>query len=339
VTKECSATVNPPVAETASKEVVLPEFIDVLMARNRLKTHLPRTPMNSYPGLNALVGAEIFVKHENVQATGAFKVRGGVNFMALMAEKCRQSEVITFSTGNHGQSIAYAGSLFGVPVKVVVPEGANPIKVESIRRYGAEIIFHGKTFDAARTYCEELARLKGYYLVGAANEPLLIAGVATAYLEMLEDHPELDVLFVPVGGGSGVAGACLVAEGLKSKCKVIAVQSELAPAAYQSWKSGKLCTASNSTFAEGIAVGSGFATTQTIMRRRIANFILITDTEIRRAMIWMIERAHTLAEGAGAASLAAAFRMKEELKGLRVGVICTGGNSSLEHLQQALVSH
>jgi threonine dehydratase len=338
VIKESSATdVNAIAVQMAARK--LPRFADVLSARNRIKPFLSRTPMNHYPGLSDLIGAEVFVKHENTQVTGAFKVRGGINFMSVLGEECRERGVITFSTGNHGQSMAYAGSLFEVPVKVVVPEGANPVKVESMRRYGAEILFHGNNFDDAKTYSEEQARLFGYRLVGASNEPLLIAGVATVYLEMLEDHPELDVILVPVGGGSGAAGACLVVDGLKVDCKLIATQSQWSPAAYESWKTGILCSCSNKTFAEGIAVGAGAAMTQELMRRHLSDFVLVQDDEIRNAMVWMIEKAHTLAEGAGATSLAAAYQLKEQLKGRKVGVVCTGGNSSLEHLRQALIEN
>jgi threonine dehydratase len=201
---------------------------------------------------------------------------------------------------------------------------------------GAEVILHGEKFDDARLHCENLARENGHRYIHSGDEPLLIAGVATEALEMLEDEPELDVIFVPVGGGSGAAGVCIVADAIKPSLRVVGVQSEAAPAAYQSWAAKRLIEAPNKTFAEGLATGTAFALPQAILWERLKEFILLGDDEILRAMAWMIERAHSLAEAAGAAALAAAYRMKGELAGKKIGLICSGGNTSLEHLRRAL---
>jgi len=292
--------------------------------------------MHSYPAINELIGAEVFIKHENYQPVGAFKVRGGINLISQLSSEERDRGVIAASTGNHGQSVSYAARLFGVKARIVVPEASNPGKVAAMRGMGAEVILQGERFDQARLYCEQLAREHRYRYIHSGDEPLLIAGVATETLEMLEDEPELDLIFVPVGGGSGAAGVCIVADAVSSTVRVVGVQSESSPAAYQSWKAKRLIEAPNETFAEGLATGTAFALPQAILWERLREFVLVPDDEIMRAMVWMIERAHSLAEAAAAATLAAAYRMRDELAGKKIGLVCSGGNTSLEHLQLAL---
>lgn len=315
----------------------IPTFQDVLKAQRRIRPYLARTPLHSYPALDALLGTEVYVKHENYQPVGAFKVRGGINLISQLSPEGRVRGVIAASTGNHGQSVAYAARLFGVQARIVVPEGANPGKVAAMQGMGAEVIFHGTSFDDARRHCEALAGERGYRYIHSGDEPLLIAGVATETLEMLEDEPGLQVIIVPVGGGSGAAGACITAHGVNPTIRVIGVSAEASPAAYESWRQGKLVEAPNRTVvAEGLATGVGFALPQAILGENLDDFVLVSDQEILQAMVWMIERAHTLAEGAGAASLAAAYRLRSELKGKKVGLVCSGGNVSLEQLRRAL---
>jgi len=316
----------------------IPEFKDVLLAQCRIRPYLPRTPLHSYPAVNQLVGTEVFIKHENYQPVGAFKVRGGINLISQLSPEERKRGVISASTGNHGQSVAFAARRFSVQVRIVVPEKANPGKVAAMQGMGAEVIFHGAAFDEARLHCEALAQERGYRYIHSGDEPLLIAGVATEVLEMLEDQPDLQVIFVPVGGGSGAAGACIVARVVNPRIRVIGVQSEASPAAYQSWKQKKMVEAPNRTCAEGLATGTAFSLPQAILWEYLKDFILLPDQEILRAMAWMVERAHTLAEAAGAAPLAAAYRLREELKGTKVGLVCSGGNTSLEQLKQALLN-
>src|SRR5215211_7351214 len=213
----------------------VPTFADVLEARRRIAPYLRPTPLYRYPALDELIGAEVFVKHENHQPVGAFKVRGGVNLVSQLSAAERERGVITASTGNHGQSIAYAARLFGVGATICVPEGANPVKVASMRGLGAELVVHGRDFDDAREHCEQLAEEHGYRYVHSGNEPLLIAGVGTGTLEILEEQHAIDAIVVPIGGGSGAAGACVVADAVNAAVKVIGVQSEAAPAAYRSW--------------------------------------------------------------------------------------------------------
>ena len=313
-----------------------PTFRDVLLARRRIRPYLPRTPMHSYPALDELVGARLYVKHENHQPVGAFKVRGGVNLVSQLSPEERAAGVIAASTGNHGQSVAYAARLFGVEARIVVPEGANPGKVAAMRGMGAEVVFHGPTFDEARAHCERLAREHGYCYVNSGDEPLLIAGVATEALEMLEDEPELDALIVPVGGGSGAAGACIVADAVSPRLRVIGVQAAESPAAYESWKRREMSTAPNRTLAEGLATGAAFELPQRILRKHLKEFVLVSEEEIMLAMALMVERAHTLAEAAGASTLAAALRLHEDLRGKKVGIVCSGGNATPAQLSRAL---
>ncbi len=316
----------------------IPTLQDVLLARKQIRPYLARTPLHSYPAVNALINTETYIKHENYQPVGAFKVRGGVNLISQLSADERERGVIAASTGNHGQSVAYAARLFGVQARIVVPEQANPGKVAAMQGMGAEVIFSGARFDDARLHCETLAEEHGYRYIHSGNEPLLIAGVATATLEILEDEPELDVLFVPVGGGSGAAGACIVARAIKPSLRVIGVQAEASPAAYESWRQHQMVDMPNHTLAEGLATASAFELPQRILWHMLDDFLLVSETDIQQAMIWMIERAHTLAEGAGAAALAAAYQQRNVLRNKKVGVICSGGNVSLEHLRQALAS-
>src|SRR5881296_2367411 len=196
--------------ESEAIPMSIPKLQDILQAQKRIRPYLARTPLHSYPAINELVGTTLFIKHENYQPVGAFKVRGGINLVSQMGPDERQRGIISASTGNHGQSIAYAARLFGVKARIVVPEGANPGKVAAMQGMGAEVVFHGSVYDEAQLYCEVLAREHGYRYIHSGNEPLLIAGVATETLEMLEDEPGLEAIIVPIGGGSGASGACIV---------------------------------------------------------------------------------------------------------------------------------
>jgi threonine dehydratase len=313
-----------------------PTLADVLEARRRISPHLRPTPLFGYASLDELLGAEVVVKHENHQPVGAFKVRGGVNLISQLSQEERERGVITASTGNHGQSIAYAARLFGVPATICVPEHANPVKVASMRGLGAELVFHGRDFDEAREHCEQLATERGYRYVHSGNEPLLIAGVATETLEILEEQPQTDVIIVPIGGGSGAAGACIVAKAISPAIKVIGVQSEAAPAAFRSWEARRLVVDRMQTVAEGLATRTAFELPQQILWRWLDAFVLVSDDEILSAQTLMIEATRNLVEAAGAAPLAAALRLREELGGKRVALILSGGNASRAQLLEAL---
>lgn len=314
----------------------LPTFTDVLAARKRIAAHLRPTPLHRYAPLDALIGAEVWVKHENYQPIGAFKVRGGVNLLSSLGEEERRRGVITASTGNHGQSIAFAARLFGVKAYICVPHAANPGKVAAIRGMGAEIVEHGERFDDAARRAQQLAREKGYRFIHSANEPMLIAGVATEALEMLEERPEIDTIFVPVGLGSGASGTCIAAKAVNREIRVVAVQAAASPAVHDSWRSGKIEVRPNETFAEGLSTGEAAEMTLEIMSRHLDDFQLVSEEEILQGMVWWVERCHTLAESAAGAVLAAAYRLRISLKDRKVGLICSGGNTSVTHLKEAL---
>jgi threonine dehydratase len=305
---------------------------DVQAAAGRIAPYLRPTPLFPYPVLSELVGSEIWVKHENHQPVGAFKVRGGVNLVSQLDSTERRRGLITASTGNHGQSIAYAADLFGVKATVCVPMRANPVKVAAIRSFGADIVEHGRDFDDAREHCEDLAAHHGYRYVHSGDEPDLIAGVGTITLEILAQQPNIDAIVVPVGGGSGAAGACIAAQAAPREVEVIAVQSEAAPAAYLSWRDHLLGEHRMETFAEGLATRVAFDLPQRIIRQLLETFVLVSDDEIRAAVLQMIEGTRNLVEPAGAAPLAAAMRLRGHLAGKRVALICTGGNITLLQL-------
>ena len=314
-----------------------PTLVDVLDAAKRIRGYLQPTPLRSYPSLGRLLGADVNIKHENHNPTGAFKVRGGINLVSRLTDDERERGVIAASTGNHGQSVAYAARLFGVSAIICTPENANPVKVESMQDLGAEVILQGERFDDARLNAARLAKEHGYRYIDSGDEPLLIAGVGTHTLEMLQEQPATDVVIVPIGGGSGAAGACIVAKAVNPQIEVIGVQSEQAPAAYQSWKQRELREAPNRTRAEGLATGAPFELPQRILRRLLDDFVLVTDDEIDVATALMIGKTRTLVEAAGAAPLAAALKIKERLRGRNVALICSGGNISpaqLVHLLQ-----
>jgi threonine dehydratase len=313
-----------------------PSFDDVLAARKRIAPYLSPTPLYAWPQLSELVGTEVWVKHENHQPVGAFKVRGGVNLVSQLSEDERQRGLISASTGNHGQSIAFAAKRFGVRAIICVPEGANPLKVSAIEALGAEIVTEGRDFDEAREHCERLADEHGYRYVHSGDEPHLIAGVATETLEILEERPETDVIVVPVGGGSGAAGACIAARGMGGSARVIAVQSDAAPAAFHAWKNHNLEADQMRTVAEGLATRVPFELPQRIMWELLEEFVLVSEDEIRTATRLMIEGTRNLVEPAGAAPLAAALSLREQLAGRRVALVCSGGNITLDQLRTVL---
>jgi threonine dehydratase len=314
----------------------VPTLADVLDARRRISPHLRTTPLFPYRSLSELVGADVVVKHENHQPVGAFKVRGGVNLVSQLTDDERERGVIAASTGNHGQSVAFAGRLFGVKATICVPEQANPVKVAAMRGLGAELVFHGHDFDDARERCEQLAAEHGYRYVHSGNEPLLIAGVGTETLEILEEHPDIEVIVVPIGGGSGAAGACIVAKAINPEIKIIGVQSEAAPTAYRSWRACELLEDETTTIAEGLATRTAFELPQQILWELLDDFVLVSEEEIRAAQRLMIESTRNLVEAAGAAPLAAALRYPDLVGGKRVALVLSGGNATREQLLDVL---
>ena len=330
---------TPTVEVGSGPELPLPTLHDVFRARQVLDRLLPRTPLLSPPALAERLGCEVYVKCENLQPIGAFKVRGGLYLLSQLSPEERERGVVTASTGNHGQSIAYAARAFGSRATIYVPEEANPLKVAAMRRLGAEVVFAGEDFDACRVAAEADASARGAYYVHPANEPRLIAGVGTYSLEIMEAVPDLDVLITPVGGGSGLCGACIVGKRINPELRVIGVQAAGAPAVYESWRRRELVALDRAdTFAEGVATRVAFELPARILWERVDDIRLVTDAELRRAILTLLETTRLLAEGAGAAAVAAAYGMRCELAGQKVAVVLSGGNLTLDALAEALAT-
>ncbi|MFQ5997673.1 MAG: threonine/serine dehydratase [Candidatus Bathyarchaeia archaeon] len=314
-----------------------PSFEDVLKAREAIRPHLRRTPLINSPTLSNALGFEALLKLENLQPISAFKIRGGINLVSSLSNAKREKGLMTASTGNHGQSIAFAGRLFGAKVTVLAPIGANRLKVKAMKELGAEVRFYGKDFEEARMKAEQLAQIRGYTYVHPANEPLLIAGVGTITLEILEDEPDVDVIIAAIGGGSTASGACLVVNHVKPKTKVIGVQASKAPSVFLSWKKSKLMsTKSANTFAEGLATRTTFELPFGILARLIDDIVLVTEKEMKSAIRLIFEKTHQVAEGAGAASTAAGLKLRRQLRGKKVAMILSGGNITREDFCELL---
>lgn len=314
-----------------------PTFADVLAAKHFLTQHIAPSPLLQRPAVNEAIGVDVWLKCEGLLPTAAFKVRGGLNLVGR--DPTARAGVMGASTGNHGQSLAYAGKVFGVPVTIFHPRGANPLKLAAMRASGATLVEHGVDFDESRIECARRAAAEGLRYVHSGDEPLLIAGVATAALEVLETLPSADVLIVPVGGGSGVAGACLVAKAVNPKITVIGVQSDGAPAAYLSWRDrAPRETERINTFAEGLATRTAFDLPQRMMRELLDDFVLVADEDLYAAMRLLLVEGHLVSEGAGAAAVAAARTLRDRLHGRTVVCWVSGGNATAESLTRALAS-
>lgn len=313
----------------------MPTLHDVIAARPHVYRYLKPTPLYTYCGLSDMLGAKVWVKHENHLPVGAYKVRGGLNLVAHLSQSERDSGLFTASTGNHGQSIAYAARAYGLRATIAVPEGANPGKVAAMRGLGAKVVVHGPNYESALEWVVGAAAECGGRLVGG-TENLLIHGVGSYGLEIVEDLPEVDVIVVPVGAGSGACATAIVAKTINPRIEVIAVQSVQAPAMQRSWLAGKPVTVRAQTVADGLALSVPFENTRRILRKYLDDFVLVEDCAIEDAVLLLLEHTHNLAEGAAAAPLAAALGMKSRLAGKNVVLVMTGGNLSFAHLRSLL---
>lgn len=340
-----------------------PTYVDIVAAREFIRPYLPRTPLVRIAKISEELGCDYYVKLENLQPTGAFKVRGGVNLVGHIRtgnggnlghdtdtsdqshHATGQITLVTASTGNHGQSIAYAGRLFGMRAIIYAPtENVNEAKMQAMRDLGADVRLFGRDFDEARLECERIAREEGFRYVHSANEPKLIGGVGTIGLEIFEDLPDVDVIIAPAGGGSCASGNCIVANHLNPNVRVIAVQSEAAPAMWHAWLNRTLEPyPTMKTEHEGLATRVPFEMTNRILWELLSDFVLVSDEEINQAIRLLARDTKQIVEGAGAASLAAAIRLRKEddprsgkeavdLRGKKVVGIVTGGNISLERI-------
>jgi threonine dehydratase len=312
-------------------------LIGVIKARTVIGRYLNRTNLTYYSELSRLVGGEVFVKHENHNPTGSFKIRGALNFFHHMSGEELESGVLVATRGNHGLAMAWAGRWFHVPCTVVVPEHNNPEINRIVESFGADLIVHGRDFYDAQSYCDELVDSAGYYFVEQGNEPEILNGLGTMGLEIFEDLPDVDVIICPIGGGSGCASLVKVAQAINPKVEIIGVQAERAAAFYASWKKGERVTIEEAdTVADGLATRSVFQLPYLIMKDHIADVVLLSEEEILEGIRLALQVTHNLAEGAGAASIAAGLKIKDRLAGKKVALIMSGGNLDHEHLLQAL---
>ena len=315
-----------------------PTYQDVVAAREFISPYLPKTPLVRSHKLSEALGCDYYVKLENLQPIGAFKVRGGVNIVGRVASEGRNETLVTASTGNHGQSIAYAGRLFKTPVIVYAPaENTNQAKLQAMRDLGAEVRLHGRDFDEARLETERAAKAEGLRYVHSADEPNLISGVGTISLEIFEDLPDVDVIIAPAGGGSCASGNCIVAHERNPDVKVIAVQSEAAPAMWHAWRNRILDPhPMMETEHEGLATRVPFELPNSILWKLLSDFVLVTDEQINDAIRILARDTKQLVEGSGAASLAGAIKLRDQLQGKKVVGIVSGGNLPLDRFAKLL---
>jgi len=318
--------------------MIAPTLEDIHAARERVYRALRPTPLIRHPLLAAETGLDIYVKHENHNPTGAFKVRGGLNLIGSLPAHERLG-VITASTGNHGQSIAFACRRERVPCTVLTPVGNNPDKNAAMRAYGAEVIEYGRDFDEARERVEQIHTEAGLRYVHSADEPLLIAGVGTLALEIFDDLPGVDVILTPIGGGSGASGCGLVRSGLGRRTQVIGVQAEGADAFTRSWRSGTRVAAERvATLAEGVATRVTFDLPFSILQRELNDVVTLSEEELAGGIRLALRATHNLAEGAGAAPLAAAMKLRNRLAGKTVVCVMSGGNLDAATLRRVLAT-
>ena len=314
-----------------------PSLGDIEAARPRVAAHLRPTPLMRHPLLDQWLGCAAWVKHENHQPTGAFKIRGGVNLVAQLTPDERRRGVVSASTGNHGQSMAFACRVHGVPCHIFVPVGNNPDKTASMRALGATVIEHGRDFDEAREHVEAVAPRQGWRYVHSANEPQLIAGVGTLALEIFDELPGVDYIFTPVGGGSGAAGCCIARTGRGLHAKVVGVQAAGAPAFERSFRGPSRVTTDRAlTFADGIATRTSYDLTFDILKTELNDVVLLEEEELREGVRAALRLTHNLAEPAGAASLAAAYKSRAMIAGKKVVCVMTGGNIDAATLRRII---
>jgi threonine dehydratase len=315
-----------------------PIYADIVAAREFISTYLRKTPLVRSDKFSAALDCDYYLKLENLQPVGAFKVRGGVNLVGRESNQSGNKTIVTASTGNHGQSIAYAGRIFNTRVIIYAPaENVNQSKLEAMRKLGAEVRLHGRDFDEARFETERVAAAEGFRYVHSADEPQLIAGVGTMGSEIFEDLPDVDVIIAPAGGGSCASGNCIVARELNPKVKVIAVQSDGAPAMWHAWRNKKLEPyPTTKTEHEGLASRYPFELPSRILWELLSDFVLVTDEQINDGIRVLARDAKQVVEGAGAASLAAAFELRDTLRGKKVVGVVTGGNISPARFAQLL---
>jgi threonine dehydratase len=298
---------------------------DIEAARKVIAGAVLRTPMLPAPRLSALTGAEVFVKYENLQVTNSFKDRGALNKLSSLTEAERKRGVVAMSAGNHAQSVAYHAARLGVPATIVMPVTTPHVKVAATRSHGAEVVLYGETVADAQARCEAIQAERGMTLVHPYDDPLVIAGQGTIALEMFEDVPDLDAMVIPIGGGGLISGNAIAAKARNPKIEVIGAEALLYPAVWNALEHGNR-PIGGPTLAEGIAVKNVGKLTLPIIRKLVSDVILVDEAHLERAVNAYLTLQKTMAEGAGAAGLAALLAEPVRFAGKRVGLILCGGN-------------
>jgi len=288
---------------------------EIRTAQATIAPYLRPTPLHQYRPLSTALGCDLYVKHENHNITGSFKIRGGINLMHNLKQQGVKG-VITFSTGNHGLSIATAASIMGISATIAVPVGSTPAKINAIGATGAELIEFGKDMTETEIHAKEIARKRGLYLVHPANNAHLLNGVGTGFLEIAEAVPDLDAVF----------------KAMNPSVEIIAVQAKQAQGAYASWQAGKIVSRPINTDAGGVATPSAYELPFSIYKDSLADFVLLTEPELDRGMAFALHYTHNLTERAGSASLMAAFKLKERLQGKKVAIQMSGCNASAKEM-------
>lgn len=310
---------------------------DVLAAAERIAGQATRTPVHTSRAADAACEASLFFKCENFQRVGAFKFRGALNALLQLDEGARARGVLAWSSGNHAQAVALAGSLLGIPATIVMPQDAPPIKLAATRGYGAEVVLYDRASAVREEIGRALASERGYTIVPPYDHPHVIAGQGTAALELFAEVPDLDLLLVPCGGGGLLSGSALAAKAVAPGCRVIGVEPAAADDATRSFKTGELVRVHEpATIADGARTPSLGDYTFPLVRELVSDMVTVSDDELRVALRFLLERLKLVVEPTGALSFAAAQTQAVDVRGLRVGLIVSGGNLDLGALSQLL---
>lgn len=301
------------------------QLADIEAAARQIADAVLRTPMMPAPELSAISGAEVYLKLENLQRAGSFKTRGALVKLLALTPDQRRVGVIAMSAGNHAQGVAYHARRLGIPATIVMPRFTPFTKVERTRSLGARVVLEGEALSEAQTHAEQLSQRDGLIFVHPYDDPLIIAGQGTVALEMLAERPDLDALIVPIGGGGLISGMAVAAKAIKPAIEVLGVQAELYPSMLQALR-GHAPRVSGSTLAEGIAVKMPGKLTLPLIREHVADILLVGESALEKAVQTLLEAQKIVAEGAGAAPLAALFGHRSRFAGKRVGLVVSGGN-------------
>jgi threonine dehydratase len=309
---------------------------DIAAARRTIAGHVLHTPMLPAPRLSALTGASVLVKYENLQVTNSFKERGALNKLSSLPASQRARGVIAMSAGNHAQALAYHAGRLGIPATIVMPVSTPFVKVEATQAHGAEVLLDGETLVEAQARAEAIARERDLTLVHPYDDPLVIAGQGTIALEMLEAAPDLEMLLIPVGGGGLIAGNAVAARSVSPQIEIIGAEAALYPSAWNALE-GENRPCGGATLAEGIAVKNVGALTLPIVKELVGELVLVDEVHLERAVNAYLTSQKTMAEGAGAAGLAAMLAKPDRFRGRKVGLILSGGNIDPRVLASVMV--